>query len=338
MELGEPVSGLVPPLPFPVIYGGKNKGGVPISDAPIPVQKPNHPKGTLDLEIDDDGYLWIGLMYQTGMARFDRTAGAFRIYPVPKEWQTDATQQSHFSVAGMKVDGKICVKNTDRSQVMRLDLETGQYENLGTFHNPANGRPIGIYGIYADQQNNVYILEFPFGGIGKIDARTGKLTFYTTPTPNARARRGRVDLENRLWFPLQSRKYSTVSPTHFGRKSSPEEPGPAVTKSHTMRSPADLYRTNTGATNSPLFVQSRHTPSKFSVGACGRAGSKKPRTRAVMNFNFGRSERRHQQVWGSPVWGIVTLPKDITAVSESETAQLSGSTASGNRISHRPGF
>ena len=171
-----------------------------VTDFPIPVQKPNHPKGTLDLEIDDDGYLWIGLMYQTGMARFDRTAGTFRIYPVPKEWQTDATQQSHFSVAGMKVDGKIWVKNTDRSQVMRLDLETGQYENLGTFHNPANGRPIGIYGIYADQQNNVYILEFPFGGIGKIDARTGKLTFYTTPTPNARARRGRVDLENRLWF------------------------------------------------------------------------------------------------------------------------------------------
>ena len=34
LELGEPVSGLVPPLPFPVIYGGKNKGGVPISDAP----------------------------------------------------------------------------------------------------------------------------------------------------------------------------------------------------------------------------------------------------------------------------------------------------------------
>jgi len=171
-----------------------------VTDFPIPVQKPNHPKGTLDLEIDDDGYLWIGLMYQTGMARFDRIAGTLRIYPVPKEWQTDATQQSHFSVVGMKVDGKMWVKNTDGSQVMRLDLETGQYENLGTFHNPANGRPIGIYGIYADQQNNVYILEFPFGGIGKIDARTGKLAFYATPTPNARARRGRVDLENRLWF------------------------------------------------------------------------------------------------------------------------------------------
>jgi streptogramin lyase len=171
-----------------------------VTDFPIPVQKPNHPKGTLDLEIDDDGYIWIGLMYQTGMARFDRANGTIRIYPLPKEWQTDATQQSHFSVAGTKVDGKIWVKNTDRSQIMRLDLETGQYENLGTFHNPANGRPLGIYGIYADQQNNVYILEFPFGGIGKIEAATGKFAFYPAPTPNARARRGRVDARNRLWF------------------------------------------------------------------------------------------------------------------------------------------
>ena len=171
-----------------------------VTDFPIPVQKPNHPKGTLDLEIDADGYLWIGLMYQTGMARFDRTTETFQIFPVPDEWQTDATQQSHFSVAATNIDGKAWVKNTDRSQVMRLDLATGKYENLGSFRDPANNRPIGIYGIYADQQNNIYILEFPFGGIGKVDAKTGKLAFYPTPTPNARARRGRVDAQNRLWF------------------------------------------------------------------------------------------------------------------------------------------
>ena len=171
-----------------------------VTDFPIPVQKPGYPMGTLDLEIDGKGDIWIGLMYQSGIARFDRKSQTFRIYPIPSEWQTEATQQSHFSVAGMHVDGKVWVKNSDRSQVMRLDIETGRYENLGTFRNPENNRPIGIYGIYADQQNNAYILEFPFGGIGKIDARTGKLAFYPTPTPHARARRGRVDAQNRLWF------------------------------------------------------------------------------------------------------------------------------------------
>ncbi|MEA2980523.1 MAG: virginiamycin lyase [Alphaproteobacteria bacterium] len=171
-----------------------------VTDYPIPVLKPDHPKGTLDLEVDADGYIWVGLMYQGGMARFDRKTEQFRIYPVPKEWQTDATQQSHFSVAGMKADGKVWVKNSDRSQVMKLDPETGVYENLGSYKIPSNGRPIGIYGIYADAQNNAYILEFGNGGIGRIDAKTSAFAFYPTPTPFSRARRGRVDAQDRLWF------------------------------------------------------------------------------------------------------------------------------------------
>jgi virginiamycin B lyase len=171
-----------------------------VTNFAIPVQKPDYPTGTLDLELDADGNLWLGLMYQTGVAKFDRASETFQIYPLPGEWQKEATQQSHLSVAATKVDGKAWVKNSDGSQVMRLDLANGTYENLGTFRNPANNRPIGIYGIYADQQNDAYILEFPFGGIGKIDAKSGRLAFYPAPSANARARRGRVDDQNRLWF------------------------------------------------------------------------------------------------------------------------------------------
>lgn len=83
---------------------------------------------------------------------------------------------------------------------MSLDVANGRYENLGTQMNPANNRPIGIYGIYADRKNNAYILEFPFGGIGRIDAGGGPFRLFPTPTPNARARRGRVDAGDRLWF------------------------------------------------------------------------------------------------------------------------------------------
>jgi virginiamycin B lyase len=64
-------------------------------------------------------------MYQTGLARFDRKTETFRMYAIPKEWQRDATQQSHFSVAASKVDGKAWVKNSDGSQIMRLDIATG---------------------------------------------------------------------------------------------------------------------------------------------------------------------------------------------------------------------
>ena len=171
-----------------------------VKDFPTPVQRPGSPMGTLDLELDGEANLWVGLMYQTGLARFDRATGTFRVYPLPQEWLTDSTQQSHFSVAGAAMDGKIWVKNSDRSQIMRLDLATGAYENLGTQRLPVSNQPTNVYGIYADQHNDAYLLEFQFGGIGRIAARDGRLRFYPTPTVNARPRRGRVDARNRLWF------------------------------------------------------------------------------------------------------------------------------------------
>ena len=50
-----------------------------VTDFPIPVQKPGYPIGTLDLELDESGDIWVGLMYQTGVAKFDRASETFRI-------------------------------------------------------------------------------------------------------------------------------------------------------------------------------------------------------------------------------------------------------------------
>jgi len=36
--------------------------------------------------------------------------------------------------------------------------------------------------------------------VGKIDARTGKITIYKTPTPGSGPRRGMMDAQDRLWF------------------------------------------------------------------------------------------------------------------------------------------
>jgi hypothetical protein len=40
-----------------------------VTEFPIPEQKPGFPTGTLDLEADEDGNLWIGLMYQSGIGQ-----------------------------------------------------------------------------------------------------------------------------------------------------------------------------------------------------------------------------------------------------------------------------
>jgi virginiamycin B lyase len=67
---------------------------------------------------------------------------------------------------------------------------------------PGTSKRITIYGINADQQNNLYILDFGYGsgGIGRIDAQTKQLTYFKSPTLDIRARRGKVDEQNRLWF------------------------------------------------------------------------------------------------------------------------------------------
>ncbi len=171
-----------------------------VTEYPIPLIKEGFPVGTLDLEADRDGNLWVGLMYQGGVAKLDKRTGKVQTWSVPKEWQTDATQQSFASPTFSHVDGKVWVKNSDRAQILRLEPATNKWENFGTFTDPETKRTIGSYGINADQNNNLYMLDFNAGSIGILDGATKKLEILRTAIPNSRPRRGSVDAGNRLWF------------------------------------------------------------------------------------------------------------------------------------------
>src|SRR5712691_49863 len=92
-----------------------------VSEYPLPVLKPGYPVGTLDLETDKAGNIWVAMMYQGGVARFDKKTETFQAWAVPKEWQTDATQQAFLSPDKSHVDGWVWVKNSDRAQILRLD-------------------------------------------------------------------------------------------------------------------------------------------------------------------------------------------------------------------------
>ena len=171
-----------------------------VTEYPIPVIKEGFPLGTLDLEADRDGNLWVGLMYQGGVAKLDRKTGQVQTWSVPKEWQTDATQQSFASPTFSHVDGKVWVKNSDRAQILRLDPATNAWENFGTFTDPQTKRSIGSYGINADHNNNLYMLDFNGESIGMLNGASKKLDLVRTSISNSRPRRGSVDAQNRLWF------------------------------------------------------------------------------------------------------------------------------------------
>jgi len=171
-----------------------------VTQYPIPIVKPGWPEGTLDLEFDKDDNPWVGVMYQSAIARFDRKTEKFQMWTTPKEWDTDAGQLGHLAIEGTPADNKVWIKNSDGGNIYRLDLISNQMENLGNFKDPQTGKHIGPYGIDSDAQNNGYLLDFSAGNIVKIDAKTKKVTIYKTPTPDSRPRRGRVDGEGRLWF------------------------------------------------------------------------------------------------------------------------------------------
>jgi virginiamycin B lyase len=169
-------------------------------DIPIPEMKPDEPKGSLQIELEaGQKYLWVAMMYQAGLARIDRKTREVAMFPFPKEWQSSNAQASMVAPQHSDVDGKVWTNNQEAHDMYRLDVKTGEYENLGPSRDPG-GRQIPAYGIPTDQQNNVYQLEFGGTSIGFRDARTGMTTIYRTPTSGSRPRRGRVDGQNRLWF------------------------------------------------------------------------------------------------------------------------------------------
>ena len=171
-----------------------------VTEYPIPVLKKGFPLGTLEVGLDKDENVWVSLMYQGGIAKFDRKSEKFQVYPVPKEWQGDHTQQSMVSPSNSHVDGKVWTNNQDTHAIYRLDVATGQYENLGEFKIPGQNRSINAYGIPSDSQNNLYLLEFGANNIGRIDAKTKEFKVFTTVTAGSRPRRGRFDAQDNLWF------------------------------------------------------------------------------------------------------------------------------------------
>ena len=127
------------------------------------------------------------MMYQGGIAKLDKKTGKVQTWSVPKEWQTDATQQSFASPTFSHVDGKVWVKNSDRAQILRLDLATNTWTRV-TY---PSGSPAALaYDVVADSKNNMYGMQMNNDKIWITDGKTLKTVWYDFPTKGAGCRRG----------------------------------------------------------------------------------------------------------------------------------------------------
>jgi streptogramin lyase len=164
----------------------------------IPVQRPDFPKGTLDLEVDPEGNFWLSHMFQSGMVKFDRKTEKFQAFPLPAGVVNHDSQQSMVGPQRWTVDRKVWVNDAGIPGMHRLDMATGKFETWKPYENMKG--PHSVYGIYADSRNNIFFMDFGGENVGKIEAATGKLTLFPTPTPRSRPRRGRMDDQDRVWF------------------------------------------------------------------------------------------------------------------------------------------
>ncbi len=165
-----------------------------------PVLKPGFPTGSLALEPDHDGNLWLAMMFQGGLAKFDIKTKTFRIFAVPPGMNTDANQQSMVMPGESQVDGKVWTNEVNTHAILRLDLATGKFETVNPFVGMPKGRLHSPYGLAADARNNLYFMDFGDENVGRVDAQTLKTTLYPTPTRASRPRRTMMDREGRVWF------------------------------------------------------------------------------------------------------------------------------------------
>jgi streptogramin lyase len=170
-----------------------------IIDHPIPVLKADEPLGVLELKPDQDGNLWASMMYQGGIAMLDTKTGKVKTYKVPDQWQGPNTQESMVSPMNWHVDGKVWTNNQEDHSILRVDVKTGEWENLGVLKDE-KGRTINGYDIPTDKDNNLFLLEFGGTKIGKIDAKTKTLKTWDPDLPHARPRRGHFDSEGNLIY------------------------------------------------------------------------------------------------------------------------------------------
>jgi streptogramin lyase len=175
-----------------------------VTEYPVPLVKPEEPRGGLEVEADRDGNIWFGMQFQAGIAKFDRKTEKFQVFSLPKEFNTDTSQVSMVVPTYSHLDGKVWMKDAgSTSNIKRVDIASGKFDAVDPFPDDSHERgqrQHAAYGISADTQNNCYFMDLRNEFIGKVDAKTLKVKLYRTPTPNSGPRRGHADSEDRLWF------------------------------------------------------------------------------------------------------------------------------------------
>lgn len=169
-----------------------------LTEIPVPLLKKGSPLGALSIRMDRDENMWLGLMYQGAIAKLDTKTGKLEHWAAPPEWNRPNTQINMTSPMNIGVDGKVWAQNNGFAGVHRVALASGKWETWEPYKDSPQGH--NIYDVISDSQNNAWFTDIGRETIGRIDAKTGEIKLYSTPTKSSGPRRGMMDAQDRIWF------------------------------------------------------------------------------------------------------------------------------------------
>jgi streptogramin lyase len=167
----------------------------------VPVAKPGAPVGALDLNFDPEGNVWLGMMYQGSISRFDRKTQKFQTWSAPKFMESNEARLAMVDARNFHLDGKVWIGGDNEYQ---LDVKTGEWYTVDYSKGLSKDGPpadrLSSYGVISDSKNNFYGTNLNGQYIIRVDGKTRNVTPFPTPTPNSGPRRGHMDPQDRLWF------------------------------------------------------------------------------------------------------------------------------------------
>jgi virginiamycin B lyase len=138
-----------------------------------------------------DGTVWFSDQAQNKIGKLDPKTGKIVAYDAPP-LRPDASGLERGSKHTLAIDLSGNVWSTG-GPLAKFDPKTEKFTNYAEVPS--------VYGVAVDKENNVWFSEFAENGkIGKVDAKTGKITKYTPPTPNSYPRRMKLDSNGMVWF------------------------------------------------------------------------------------------------------------------------------------------
>ncbi len=169
-----------------------------LTEIPLPEIKKGSPLGALSIRMDRDENMWLGGMYQAALWKYDTKNDKLQHWQAPPEWNRPNTQINMTSPMNIGVDGKVWAQNNGFAGVHRIDLATNKWETWEPYKAAPQGH--NIYDVISDSKNNGWFTNIGRNHIGRIDAATGDIKIFETPTQNSGPRRGKMDAQDRIWF------------------------------------------------------------------------------------------------------------------------------------------